>query len=121
MQSRFLPLFIAAFLGSLFSAAAEEGKAAYYSNDLHGRKTASGEVYDKNKLTAAHHNLPFGTEVRVTVVKSKKWVEVRINDRCLAKKGRVIDLSEAAAKEIGLLDLGVAAVKIEVIKPAKDE
>ena len=111
---------IAAFFGSLISAAAEveEGKAAWYSNDLHGRKTASGEVYDKGKLTAAHHNLEFGTEVKVTIVDSGRSVVVRINDRCLAKKGRIIDLSEAAAKQIGLVDLGVAAVTVEIVKKA---
>lgn len=120
MQSRFLPLMIAAFFGSLVSAAAEveEGKAAWYSNDLHGRKTASGEVYDRNKLTAAHHDLEFGTEVKVTIVESGKSVVVRVNDRCKAVKGRIIDLSEAAAKQIGLDKLGVAAVTVEVVKKA---
>ncbi|MEM7012650.1 MAG: septal ring lytic transglycosylase RlpA family protein [Verrucomicrobiota bacterium] len=123
MQKRFLPLVVAAFVFSPFFTSlgfGEDGKAAWYSDHLHGRKTASGEVYDKTKLTAAHHNLAFGTEVKVTIVDSEKSVVVKINDRCKMHKGRIIDLSRAAAEEIGLVKLGVADVTLEILKKPDD-
>ena len=118
---KILSLVIAASFGLLISAIAEEGKASWYSDDLHGRKTASGEVYDKDKLTGAHPKLPFGTEVRVTILKSERSVVVRINDRCKASKGRIIDLSGAAARQVGLDKLGVAEVALEVVKRSERE
>lgn len=80
----------------------ETGAAARYGAALRGRKTASGEVYTGKDLTAAHRSLPFGTRVRVTRTDDGRSVVVRINDRCSARNGYVIDLSEAAAAEIGL-------------------
>ncbi len=95
------------------------GKASYYSDDLHGKKTASGEAYDKNALTAAHPKLPFGTKVRVTNIENGKSVIVRINDRGPHTGGRVIDLSRAAAAEIGLLKSGIAQVKLETVEETR--
>jgi len=99
------------------AAEALEGEATYYSDSLDGNKTASGELYDKNALTAAHRSLPFGTKVRVTYLKSGQSVEVVINDRGPRAKGRIIDLSGAAAKKIGLIDAGHGKVRLEVIEP----
>ena len=93
----------------------QTGEASYYSNTFHGRKTASGERYNREALTAAHRTLPFGTMVRVTRVSNGKTVTVRINDRGPHKRGRIIDLSRAAALQIGLVADGVAQVGIEII------
>ena len=91
----------------------EGGKATYYKSD---RKTASGKVYDKNKLTAAHKTLPFGTVVRVTNKKNGKTVDVEITDRGPFRPGRIIDLSVAAAKELDMMKAGVVPVIISVLK-----
>jgi rare lipoprotein A len=95
-----------------------EGLAAYYSNRLNGRRTASGEVFNQNKLTAAHQTLPFGTMVKVTNTKNNRSVVVRINDRGPTQAGRVIDLSRAAAAKLGMLKAGLVPVKLEVVKEA---
>jgi rare lipoprotein A len=89
------------------------GKASYYSYSK--RKTASGATFDRNSLTAAHRTLPFGTHVRVTDLKSSKSVVVRITDRGPWVRGRVIDLSLAAARSLGITDRGVAQVRAEVL------
>ena len=99
------------------AATVEEGVASYYADSLHGNKTASGEAYDKNAMTAAHRKLPFGTRVRVTYPKTGKSVEVVINDRGPHATGRLIDLSGAAAKALGLIDDGTGEVRLEVITP----
>jgi rare lipoprotein A len=91
------------------------GKASYYSPKLHGRSTASGEPYNKGKLTAAHKKLPFGARVEVTNLSNGKTVVVRINDRGPFVKGRIIDLSGAAFKRIASLKAGVVDVKIRVL------
>ena len=96
----------------------EEGKASYYSRKLQGRKMANGEPYRKGKLTAAHKTLPFGTKVKVTNLQTNKTVKVKITDRGPYVKGRVVDLSEAAAKKIGSVKEGVVPVKLKVVKPA---
>ena len=88
------------------------GYASWYGKDFHGKKTASGEPYDMNALTAAHRTLPFGTLVRVTAQDGKSTV-VRINDRGPFVKGRVIDVSYAAAKELGLTLAGSLPVRLE--------
>jgi rare lipoprotein A len=93
----------------------QKGIASYYHNSLHGRKTASGQIYNKNKLSAAHKTLPLGTKVRVTDVKTGREIVVRINDRGPFVKGRVIDLSRSAAKELGIIQRGVAKVEVEVL------
>lgn len=93
----------------------QTGYASYYHDSLHGRKTASGKAYNKNKLSAAHKRLPLGTKVRVTNVRTGKSVVVRVNDRGPYVKGRIIDLSHRAAAEIGMLKKGVARVQVEVL------
>lgn len=93
----------------------ETGVASYYGNKLHGRGTASGERYDKNAFTAAHKTLPFGTIVRVTAEWNQKTVDVRINDRGPYSRGRVIDLSTAAASELGMLRRGLGNVTLEIV------
>lgn len=98
------------------SGNAKEGMAAYYANEFHGKKTASGEIYDMNKLTAASVDLPFGTTVRVTNLDNRKSVVVRINDRMPKNsKGRIIDLSLAGAKAIEMVQTGVVRVRVEVL------
>jgi rare lipoprotein A len=94
------------------------GKASYYGygDEFHGRKTASGEIFDRNALTAAHPSLPFGTVCRVTNRENGQSVVVRINDRGPFKGGRIIDLSYAAAKRIGAVRAGIVDVKVEVLK-----
>ena len=104
---------LALILGSNPVHALEYGKASYYANNLVGRKTASGQRYSHGRLTAAHKFLRFGTKVRVT--KGSKSVIVTINDRGPFVRGRVIDLSKSAASRIGLVQAGVAKVKIEVM------
>jgi len=94
----------------------ESAKAAYYAMILQFRKTAGGERFNQYSHTAAHRTLPFGTKVKVTNVRSGKIVIVKINDRGPFVKGRIIDLSRSAFKQIGNIDSGVINVKIEVIK-----
>jgi rare lipoprotein A len=93
----------------------EVGIASYYAHEFDGRRTASGEVYDMNKLTAAHPSLPFGTIVKVTNLENEKSVEVRINDRGPFKKGRVIDVSYEAAKRLDFVRQGLVEVRVEAI------
>ncbi len=101
---------------SIFGVTNElEGQASYYSSSLDGKKTASGELLDNSAYTASHKSLPFGTIVKVTMLKNGKSVVVRINDRGPFKRGRVIDLTQAAAKKIGLYRYGVAKVKLEIL------
>ena len=82
----------------------------------HGSRTASGEKFNPNELTAAHPSLPFGTKVRVTNVSTGKSVTVRVNDRGPFVRGRVIDVSHAAAQTIGMTGQGVAKVKLDVVQ-----
>lgn len=91
------------------------GMASWYGPGLHGRRSASGEVFNQNALTAAHRTLPFGTQVRVTNLSTGRSVVVRINDRGPFSHGRVIDLSSAAAGQIGLRASGVGRVQIDVL------
>lgn len=96
------------------------GKATYYHSKFVGRKTSNGQVYRHEKLTAAHKSLPFGTEVTVTNLKNGKSVTVVINDRGPFHKHLMIDLSQSAAKEIGIMGLGIAPVEISYQLPAKE-
>ena len=98
------------------AAATERGKASYYAGDFHGRKTASGERFDMNRMTAAHRTLPMGTRVRVTNLANGRDVVVRINDRGPFKRGRVIDVSYAAAKRLDMVAAGVVPVKLEILR-----
>lgn len=92
---------------------AKVGKASYYHRKFNGRRTASGEIYYATKFTAAHKTLPMGTYVLVTNLKNKRKVVVRINDRGPFSGARIIDLSRAAAAEIGMISAGVVQVKVE--------
>jgi rare lipoprotein A len=92
-----------------------EGKASFYADQFHGRRTANGETFNMDKLTAAHPFLPFGTRVRVTNLRNGKDVIVRINDRGPFVKGRIIDLSISAAKVIGIIKSGTGRVKLEAL------
>ena len=87
---------------------AQSGKASYYGPGFHGRRTASGEKFDMHDMTAAHRSLPFGTKLKVTNVTNGKTAIVRVNDRGPYSGGRVLDLSVAAAKQIGSINSGVA-------------
>lgn len=93
----------------------EYGWASWYGGEFHGRRTASGEVYNMYDLTAAHRTLPLGTRVMVTHLRKGRSVVVTINDRGPFVKGRIIDLSYAAAKVLDMLEEGVAWVRVEVI------
>jgi rare lipoprotein A len=94
----------------------QEGKASWYGGSHHGGPTASGERFNKNAMTAAHRTLKMNTRVRVTNKRNGRSVEVRINDRGPYGRGRIIDLSEAAAKKLDMIDAGVVPVRIEVLK-----
>lgn len=94
----------------------ERGKASWYGPRFHGRRTANGERYDQHAMTAAHKTLPFGTLVRVRSIITGKEIEVRINDRGPFVRGRIIDVSRAAAQALGLIDAGVETVLL--LKPA---
>ena len=114
---------VVAMLVSVFIAAGcsgvkrvEKGKACWYGPGYEGRRTASGEVFNPGAFTAAHRNLPFNTIVRVTNLNNGREVKVRINDRGPFKRGRIIDLSEAAARELGMIREGVVPVRIEVLR-----
>ena len=91
------------------------GKASYYADKFHGKKTANGEIFDMNGLTAAHKTLPFGTICRVTNLENQKQVIVKINDRGPFIEGRILDLSKGAAKALDAIQIGVIEVKIEIL------
>ncbi|EXJ15031.1 septal ring lytic transglycosylase RlpA family protein [Imhoffiella purpurea] len=94
----------------------QKGIASYYHDSLHGRRTASGQVYNKNRLSAAHKTLPLGTKVRVTDTRTGRSILVKVNDRGPFVKGRIIDLSRKAARELGIIKKGVAKVELKVVK-----
>lgn len=94
----------------------EWGIASYYHDSFHGKETAYGVKYNKKSLTAAHRELPYGTMVRVTRLDNNKSVVVKVTDKGPYKRGRVVDLSRAAAERIGLIRDGLTEVKIEVVK-----
>ncbi|WP_249152494.1 septal ring lytic transglycosylase RlpA family protein [Bradyrhizobium liaoningense] len=93
--------------------AASHGVASFYSYDT---ETASGEKFDKNELTAAHPTLPFGTRLRVTNVSTGRAVTVRVNDRGPYVRGRVVDVSYSAAEALGMVNQGVANVRLDVVQ-----
>ncbi|MCS7182012.1 MAG: septal ring lytic transglycosylase RlpA family protein [Thermoanaerobaculum sp.] len=94
----------------------EEGLASWYGEPYHGRPTASGVTYDMQAMTAAHRTLPFGTWVEVTNLENQRKVQVLINDRGPFVAGRILDLSRAAAAQLGMLERGVARVRLEVLR-----
>jgi len=91
------------------------GNASWYGPGFHGRKTASGEVFDMDALSAAHRELPFGTWLQVRNLANDRRVELRINDRGPFKEGRILDLSREAARRLGCLEAGVAEVEIRIL------
>lgn len=97
-------------------AAEETGLASVYSDVFQDHRTASGEIYDREKLTAAHKTLPFGTRVKVTHSRSRRTVVVRINDRGPHLPGRVIDLSPRAARAIGISTRGMGRVELQILE-----
>ena len=93
----------------------ETGTASYYGARHHGKKTASGEPFNQNALTAAHRRLPFGTRVKVTNLDNNKSVVLRINDRGPHTRGRLIDVSRKAAGQLGMLGSGTARVRVQAL------
>ncbi len=93
----------------------EVGIASWYGAQHHGKRTASGEIFDMNRLTAAHRSLPFGTRLLVTNRDNNRTTEVRVNDRGPFVKGRILDVSYAAARQLGALGSGTFAVRLRVI------
>jgi rare lipoprotein A len=94
----------------------EVGVASFYGREWNGHRTASGERFDPNALTAAHRTLPFGTRVKVTNLENGRHIIVRINDRGPFVRGRVLDLSRAAAKKLDFVATGTTTVRIDVLK-----
>ena len=103
------------------TAKIQYGTASFYANKFNGRKTANGEVFSQDKLTAAHNSLPFGTWIKVTNLKNKKSVVVRVNDRLAHDNKRLVDLSRAGASKLGYTSRGLTKVKIEVLGNKKPE
>lgn len=95
----------------------QEGKASWYGREQHGGATASGQRFNMYELTAAHRTLRMGTRVRVINLRNGRNVIVRINDRGPYSRGRVIDVSYAAARQLGMLDAGIIPVRLEVLSP----
>lgn len=91
------------------------GTASYYAQKFHGRKTASGEIFDNNGMTAAHNTLPLGSLIKVTNLRNNRWVVVRVTDRLHAANRRIVDLTQAAAKKLGFIHWGLTKVKVEVV------
>jgi rare lipoprotein A len=94
------------------------GRASYYADKFDGRRTASGEIFDQDEMTAAHRTLPMGSLVRVTCEKTGRSVTVRVNDRGPFTGSRVIDVSKAAARELGMLNAGLTDVTLELLPTA---
>ncbi len=131
-MKKFCLLFVLIFSASILSVSAQQdstkstkkssvkakiqyGLASFYSNKFNGRKTANGEIFNNQKLTAAHNTLPLGTYVRVTNLRNKRSVVVKINDRLHHKNKRIIDLSRLAATKLGFIKSGLTRVKVEVL------
>lgn len=105
---------------SLTGFGQEKGNASYYPNYFKGQKTASGELYHPDSLTAAHPTMAFQTKVKVTNLNNHKSVIVRINDRGPFIEGRIIDLSGAAARKLNFIERGVTRVKLKVIEEPRE-
>lgn len=111
-----LSVVLVAIFSLLFSSCShyiiQHGKASYYDDKFNGRKTASGVIFRNSKRTAAHKKLPFGTKVKVVNLRNGRSVRVRINDRGPFVQGRLIDLSQKAAKRIGMIRDGITEVEL---------
>lgn len=92
------------------------GVASFYADKFNGRKTANGELFSQQLMTCAHNTLPFGTKINVTNLSNQQSVVVRVNDRLHRNNSRLVDLSTAAAKQLGLKSAGIIRVKVEVIQ-----
>ena len=97
------------------SGSVQEGMISFYADKFHGRRTASGEPFDKHALSAAHPTLPFRTQVEVTNLENGKSVVVEINDRGPFSKRRILDISPAAARQIGMMGQGTVRAKVKVL------
>ncbi|MHC8370259.1 septal ring lytic transglycosylase RlpA family protein [Pseudomonas sp. MDT1-85] len=93
----------------------KSGVASYYGAKHHGKRTASGERFNKNSLTAAHRQLPFGTRVKITNLNNDRSCVVRVNDRGPYSRGRLIDVSREAAEQLGMLRSGTAKVRVQAL------
>jgi rare lipoprotein A len=116
--SPYLTLILFLLAAPLSAAEAETGEASWYGPGFHGRRTANGEVFDKEAMTAAHRTLPFGTLVRVRNLDNGREAVLRINDRGPFARGRILDVSEAGARVLGMVESGTARVRIEVLGAA---
>ncbi len=115
-----IPVFLLT-VNTLQAQEEEFGLASYYSDDYHGRPTAYGDYYDKDKLTAAHKKYPYGSKIKVTRLDNDKSVVVTVTDKGPYIKGRVVDLSRSAAERIGLVADGVAQVKVELVSRSSQQ
>lgn len=97
-----------------------EGVSSWYGEEFDGKQTSNGEIFDKNKLSAAHKDFPLGTWLRVTNLKNNRTIIVKVNDRGPFIEGRILDLSKKAADELGFLIEGLAKVRIEVLRWGTD-
>ena len=118
-----LPAMVAALAllascGGSKTAFTQSGQGSYYADKFNGRATASGAIYRSGKMTAAHNTLPFGTRIKVTNVRNGKSVKVTVNDRGPHVKGRIVDVSGKAARQLDLVQAGVVPVQLKVIKAA---
>jgi rare lipoprotein A len=117
IRSLFLAVSVAgSFFGPMLSGASafsQSGIASYYGPKFNGKKTASGEKFNQNAMTAAHKTLPFGSRLKVTNLANKRSVIVRVNDRGPFIRGRIVDVSTIAARQLGIVGRGVARVRIQ--------
>mgnify|MGYP000844731551 FL=1 len=114
-----LPVILILFILAIGSYSQEIGKASYYGNNLHGRKTANGKPYHRDSLTCAHRSYPFGTLLKIQNLNNGKEVIVKVTDRGPFVRGRIVDLSYAAAKQIGLIGHGTVRVEVTKFDPLK--
>lgn len=116
---KFIVILFLCCMSTSMSAQVYNGKASYYGPGFHGRKCANGDVYDMYKMTCAHKTLPFGTRLKVTNTKNGKSAIVQVTDRGPYARGRIVDLSKAAAMELDMVAAGVANVTVEVLAEEK--
>lgn len=100
------------------TVAPKTGIASYYAQKFHGRKTASGAIFDNTAMTAAHNTLPLGTYIKVTNIRNNRWVVVKVTDRLHHANRRIVDLTQAAAKKLGFIHRGLTKVRVEVVTKA---
>jgi rare lipoprotein A len=120
MRGLFYILFLLGLFATLELQAQQIGYASFYSDYFHGRKTASGQLFDNRKLTCAHRTLPFGTMLKVINLENDKSIIVRVTDRGPYAKGRVIDLTKEGARQLDFIKKGIAKVRIEVQNHLED-